>query len=357
MASNKRALDYYEILGLPRDAGQSDIGAAFRSRILAIRDQPGSGEETRRINLAYRALNDPDRRRDYDEALTGRNEAPPEAVAADAAPPPPLPSDQTAFYGDDDLPEQSGGRRALLVPAMVALLLLLMAGAWLGGLFRDDPQVAATSGNGTGADVRSGADGEPAAKRGGSLANAIAALTGRDEPPPASPPEVETATATPPPPLPTTQSATSSDGTQFDVAPLDEAELARASEIAQPAEPASDPSPPPTAEPSPTESSPSPPTPVDQSAPARLLRGGLEDSDNRGGRFQGSVGVRLTIGSDGRPQACRVVRSSGNRGLDGTTCYLLQQRLVFSPARNRSGEPVQTVVESNYVWGTRTRRR
>jgi protein TonB len=82
------------------------------------------------------------------------------------------------------------------------------------------------------------------------------------------------------------------------------------------------------------------------------LRGGLYDSDNGRRRFQGTVGVRIAIGADGRPQNCQVVRSSGNRGLDGTTCYLLQQRLVFTPARGRDGNPVPSVVESTHVWGS-----
>jgi protein TonB len=96
---------------------------------------------------------------------------------------------------------------------------------------------------------------------------------------------------------------------------------------------------------------------VDLSAAPRLLRGGLYDTDNRNRRFQGTVGVRITIGTNGRPQNCRVVSSSGNRGLDGTTCYLLQERLVFSPARNRDGVPIPSEVQSTHTWGSRARRR
>jgi protein TonB len=100
-----------------------------------------------------------------------------------------------------------------------------------------------------------------------------------------------------------------------------------------------------------------PPAPApDRSAQARLLGGGLVNADNVGGRYQGTVGVRLAVGPNGRATGCQVTRSSGNGSLDATTCRLLQQRLQFSPARDRNGNPTTTVVESTHVWGRRPRR-
>jgi protein TonB len=363
MASQKPSFDYYEILGLPRDASPDEIGVAFRSRVLAIRDQPGAGEETRRLNLAYRALSDPERRRDYDEALTGSREPLASAESEELAPPPPaaeageLPPDSSIDLYTDP-PRRSRGRTGPLLAAGIALLLLLLAGAWAGGLFRSDPEIAAINGDGGTAAPSSAS--EPAARRGGGLAGAIAELTGRKEtadpgPLPAIP--VETAAAPPLPSRPAERLIVNdsagpvASGTENVVSPEVADDLGEAEGPATSA-PANEPA----VGPERQDPQPPSPEPVDQSSGPRLLRGGLYDSDNQGGRYQGTVGVRIAVGTDGRPQGCRVVRSSGNEGLDLTTCQLLQQRLFFSPARDRSGAPVRAVVESNHVWGSRRRR-
>jgi len=62
--------DYYEILGLPRTAGQDDIRAAYRR--LARRYHPDvnrgpeAAETFKEVNEAYQVLNDPSRRQTYD---------------------------------------------------------------------------------------------------------------------------------------------------------------------------------------------------------------------------------------------------------------------------------------------------
>jgi TonB family protein len=91
-------------------------------------------------------------------------------------------------------------------------------------------------------------------------------------------------------------------------------------------------------------------------APARWISGGLEDSDNRKGRFAGAVAVRITVGPDGRAGGCRIAQSSGNPALDQTTCRLLGERLRFSPARDATGRSVTSEVGTTYVWGRRLRR-
>ena len=62
--------DYYEVLGVPRDADDAEIKRAFRR--LAQRHHPdvdkGDGAETRfkELNEAYRVLSDRQRRSAYD---------------------------------------------------------------------------------------------------------------------------------------------------------------------------------------------------------------------------------------------------------------------------------------------------
>jgi protein TonB len=90
--------------------------------------------------------------------------------------------------------------------------------------------------------------------------------------------------------------------------------------------------------------------------PARWISGGLQDSDNRNGRFAGSVAVRITVRPNGRAGRCRIARSSGNPHLDQTTCYLVGERLLFSPAQDAAGRAVESEVSTTYVWGRRERR-
>ena len=68
MATSKR--DYYEVLGVQRNATEDDIRRAFRK--LAFdhhpdrNSDPGSAERFKEINEAYEVLRDPEKRRRYD---------------------------------------------------------------------------------------------------------------------------------------------------------------------------------------------------------------------------------------------------------------------------------------------------
>lgn len=63
--------DYYEVLGVPKDADDAKIKKAFKH--LAIKyhpdrnKDPDAGEKFREINEAYQVLSDPDKRRAYDQ--------------------------------------------------------------------------------------------------------------------------------------------------------------------------------------------------------------------------------------------------------------------------------------------------
>jgi hypothetical protein len=48
--------------------------------------------------------------------------------------------------------------------------------------------------------------------------------------------------------------------------------------------------------------------------------------------------------------ACTVTESSGSASLDSTTCRLLQERALFTPARDSRGEPVSDTVVSRVSW-------
>jgi curved DNA-binding protein len=66
------AMDYYVVLGVPRDADADTIRRAFRS--LARRYHPDAGrgsssDRFRQIVAAYETLNDPTRRERYDRSL------------------------------------------------------------------------------------------------------------------------------------------------------------------------------------------------------------------------------------------------------------------------------------------------
>src|SRR5579883_451909 len=68
MATSQR--DYYELLGVPRTAGESEIKKAFRrlARELHpdVSDAPDAEERFREVAEAYEVLSDPERRAQYD---------------------------------------------------------------------------------------------------------------------------------------------------------------------------------------------------------------------------------------------------------------------------------------------------
>jgi protein TonB len=363
MATQTAFLDYYEILGVSRDAGPAAIEAAFKRNVLKFRDLPGGGEQTRRINLAYRALKDSERRREYDAMLAG--ERPKLPAMADPPPlerklgqpavdPPPVAPEENSPYIEEDVepPRRSVGPRLAIAGSAVAAM--VATGMWASGILENGGSPSAFEPNrpekssGANASIpdlrRSDVDSGPG------LASAEIASR-----PPAETATEESAKLVPahssnvngpdpggeakPPTEPPSSNMPPTGELPAAVQPTPPAETPAAAAKAQPAEQVRQ-------EVAPV------PTP-NFSAPARYISGGLYDSDNRRGRFQGTVGVRITVGTNGRAEGCRVIQSSGLPGLDMVTCSLLQQRLRFTPARDASGNPVASEVESIHNWGRR----
>ena len=62
--------DYYESLGVSRDATEEDIRRAFRQKALDYHPdrnrEPGAADKFKEVNEAYQVLTDPQRRAQYD---------------------------------------------------------------------------------------------------------------------------------------------------------------------------------------------------------------------------------------------------------------------------------------------------
>ncbi len=99
------------------------------------------------------------------------------------------------------------------------------------------------------------------------------------------------------------------------------------------------------------------PPPVTRSEPKSAvgnLQGLITSSDYpssaQDNEEQGTVTVRLAIGTDGRVTGCSVSGSSGSRTLDSTTCRVLQRRAKFTPARDSSGQPTSGSFTQRITW-------
>lgn len=110
--------------------------------------------------------------------------------------------------------------------------------------------------------------------------------------------------------------------------------------------------PPPVYIPTPTAPPPSPPAPppaprVSQAAglrgnPASFFGPDAYPPAAQRAGAQGRVVARLTVGTDGRVTDCSVTSSSGNGDLDSTTCRIARSRVRFTPAKDDSGNPMQS---------------
>ena len=65
---------------------------------------------------------------------------------------------------------------------------------------------------------------------------------------------------------------------------------------------------------------------------------------------QGTVSIRLTIGSDGRVSGCDIASSSGSSSLDSATCNIIRRRARFTPARDSNGQPTSDSMTQRITW-------
>ncbi len=70
----------------------------------------------------------------------------------------------------------------------------------------------------------------------------------------------------------------------------------------------------------------------------------------REANISGTTETEVAVGANGRPTACRVIRTSGSRELDSTTCRLIMQRFKFKPARNAAGQAIDSHIEYDQEW-------
>ena len=98
----------------------------------------------------------------------------------------------------------------------------------------------------------------------------------------------------------------------------------------------------------PPPSPPAPPPPPSQARgvqprnQSRWVRRIIEDYPSRALRQEeeGTVGVRVTVGTDGKVSACSVTATSGSSILDEAACRSIQRYARFEPALNDAGNPI-----------------
>ncbi len=81
-----------------------------------------------------------------------------------------------------------------------------------------------------------------------------------------------------------------------------------------------------------------------------LISGDDYPSSAQSNEEQGTVTVRLSIGTDGRVTGCNVSSSSGSRALDSATCRILRSRARFTPARLSNGQPTTDTFTQRITW-------
>jgi len=65
---------------------------------------------------------------------------------------------------------------------------------------------------------------------------------------------------------------------------------------------------------------------------------------------QGRVRFEVVTSVEGRVKSCRIVESSGFASLDAQTCRVIQERMRFTPARDRKGQPAEDLLRGTLTW-------
>lgn len=87
------------------------------------------------------------------------------------------------------------------------------------------------------------------------------------------------------------------------------------------------------------------------------VAGALSDRDYpRDARgVSGTVAIAFRVRADGLVDQCRPIASSGAAVLDDLTCGLVERRFRYRPARDASGQPVDSELRTSFTWGQRGR--
>ena len=64
----------------------------------------------------------------------------------------------------------------------------------------------------------------------------------------------------------------------------------------------------------------------------------------------GTTGVRVEVGTDGKPTGCSVTSSSGSGTLDDAACRLLMRRAKFTVAKDADGNALPFSWNSRFTW-------
>jgi protein TonB len=65
---------------------------------------------------------------------------------------------------------------------------------------------------------------------------------------------------------------------------------------------------------------------------------------------QGTVGVALTVGTDGRAKECLVTRSSGYPDLDKAACEQFTNSVRYKPATDDKGNPIEGKFSTQFTY-------
>ena len=177
------------------------------------------------------------------------------------------------------------------------------------------------------------------------------------EPPPPPPPPPDEPPPEPQPDIPQTVPPPVAPPPPINIAPAPPP-IRTQQNIPPPAPPALRiPPPAPVAPPRPPAPPPAPPAPSqargaspdNQGRWARQIQDNYPRRAERAGE-EGSVGVRVTIGTDGRVANCTVTSSSGSSDLDSGACDGMRRYARFKPALDRNGNPITDTYTTRIVY-------
>lgn len=73
-------------------------------------------------------------------------------------------------------------------------------------------------------------------------------------------------------------------------------------------------------------------------------------AEAKAARATGTVQFQIGITPDGRPEKCVILRSSGFKALDDTTCETILKRARFIPAIDGHGSPAEGGYRDRVIW-------